>query len=298
MRVVLVEPSTVGLECVSRLLVSAGCSVLPFKDSRLALEHLVSDPNIDVLITSFEFPTMSGLRLCSAARQISKEKNRQLYILMMSSDRDQAKLLDALENGADDFISKPPNSQELTARLKSAERMKSAQSDLIRLAKLDPLTELYNRRAFFELGDQICSSASSERPVTAMMFDIDHFKQVNDTYGHDAGDKVIKLVAKAATSLPGISGRLGGEEFASIFFAGEEIAMELAEQVRTEVMEHNIQLESSIEGSGTQLLAVTVSIGVAVSRVASEMNWILKQADTALYRAKLSGRNRVVLVVT
>src|SRR5207237_4028964 len=132
----------------------------PFVDGREALDHIKANAEVDVLITSTEPASLSGIELCWETRLLAS-CGRPIHIILMSSNRDQAHLVQALDCGADDFIGKPPAARELFARLRSAERMLSMQRDLIRLATTDPLTGLLNRRAFFEHGLQLCAQAGA-----------------------------------------------------------------------------------------------------------------------------------------
>src|SRR5207302_5334426 len=133
--------------------------------------------DVNVLITSVELTSMSGLELCWETRLLSG-RDRTIYIILMSSNLDQQHLISALDSGADEFIRKPPVAEELYARLRSAERLLRLQSELIRLASIDPLTGVFNRRAFFEKTENAGTS------LAAIMFDVDHFKSINDSYGH------------------------------------------------------------------------------------------------------------------
>jgi two-component system cell cycle response regulator len=235
MRVVVVDPSRTVLKAVSRLLAIDGHEVVTFLDGPEALGHIKMDAGVDALITSAELTTMSGIELCWETRLISGH-DRAIYIILMSSNSDQKNLINALDSGADEFIGKPPAKEELYARLRSAERLVRLQRELIRLATTDPLTGLLNRRAFFEKAHQVIAQASAANRVAAIMFDVDHFKRVNDTYGHDVGDRVLRGIAQAATSQCPKVGRLGGEEFAILLEASNlEAGVDLAESLRAKV---------------------------------------------------------------
>ena len=213
MRVVVVDPSRTVLKFVTRMLESGGHEARPFVDGRAALVHIQSDPEVGALITSAELGSMSGLELCWETRLLAKGR-RPIYIILMSANQERGSLVEALDSGADDFIGKPPIPEELHARLRAAGRLAAMQNDLIRLATTDPLTGMLNRRAFFERAADLHARADAGEPVSAIMFDIDHFKRINDSFGHDAGDETIRGVAQAAAIEGGIVGRLGGEEFA------------------------------------------------------------------------------------
>ena len=215
MHVVIADSSRVGLEILKRMLKERGDTVDTFTDGLKAYRFLVEEPNVDVLLTGFELSSMSGLELCWEARVLTQNR-RPFYVITMSSTHDQDKLVQALDSGADDFIRKPPANEELFARLRAAERLTAMQNELIRLANIDSLTEIYNRRAFFENAERAICELKPDQPLSAIMFDIDHFKKINDTYGHDVGDDAIRKVAQLASIKDGIVGRLGGEEFAII----------------------------------------------------------------------------------
>ena len=292
MRAVVVDPSRVVLKCVSQLLAARNYEIRAFVDGREALDCLKSDPEVGVLITSTEPISISGAELCWEGRLLASGR-RPIHIIVMSSNNDQKHLVEALDGGADDFIRKPPAAEELYARLRCAERLASMQRQLFRLATTDPLTGVLNRRAFFERGDELCvkaASAAAERggALSAIMFDVDHFKRVNDGCGHDVGDEVLRVVARTVAEQGGVVGRLGGEEFA-ILLEGADLpdAVQFASRLRASIAALRIETEKG-------LLSVTCSLGVSVHVQDDTIDRLLKRADTALYKAKQGGRNRVV----
>jgi diguanylate cyclase (GGDEF)-like protein len=269
---------------VTRLLEARDHEVLPFADGARALDCMRENSEVAALITSVELDGMSGLELCWETR-ILAGRDRPIYVILMSSSTDRGMLGEALDSGADDFISKPPVADELYARLRAAERLGSMQRELVRLASVDPLTGLHNRRVFFEMAEE---ARAQESRLTALMFDIDHFKRVNDLYGHDVGDQVIAAVAKAAATEGAIIGRLGGEEFAMLL-RGVSLAegAELAEQLRQCIAALRFDTDKGP-------MTVTCSFGVSERTAGDTVDDLLKRADVALYAAKTSGRNRVV----
>ena len=285
MRVVLVDPSRTAAKIVSRMLESRGHEVQVFADGREALAYIKSDPEVDALITSAEPLSMSGLELCWETRLLATN-HRPIYVILMSSNQADGKLIEALDSGADDFLGKPPVAEELYARLRAAERFSTMQRELIRLATTDSLTGMFNRRAFFDKAKDLCVRANAGEPFSAVMIDIDHFKHINDVHGHDVGDDAICEVAHEVMVDRSIVGRLGGEEFA-VLLDGRCMAdaVEIAERLR-------LQLAALKVGPGG--LSLTCSLGVSEWTRGDTIDRLLKRADMALYEAKIGGRNRVV----
>jgi two-component system, cell cycle response regulator len=287
MRVVLVDSSRTVLKLIARLLQARDHEVHPFVDGCEAIAYIRADPAIDALITSTTPSSMCGIELCWETRLIA-DAGRPIYIILMSSNADEHTVIEALDSGADDFIGKPPAVEELYARLRSAERLAAMQRDLIMLATTDPLTGLLNRRAFFERGRELCDDAKASRPTTAVMIDIDHFKRINDVYGHDVGDEAIRAVTRVARAAGDVVGRLGGEEFV-ILRADKTLAQaaDLAEELRQAIA----GIEIANDG---EPLRLTCSLGVSAWTEGDSIDRLLKRADLALYAAKSAGRNRVV----
>jgi two-component system, cell cycle response regulator len=282
MRIVVVDSSRTVLKAVSKLLESDRHTVVTFADAKQALDFIKSDREASVLITSVELMSMSGLELCRETRLLSG-RDRTIHIILMSSNCEEQHLVNALDSGADEFIRKPLIAEELYARLRSAERLLRLQSDLIRLARVDPLTGVLNRRAFFATAEQM-----GRTPFAAIMFDVDHFKDINDSYGHDVGDQVLHVIGREASNRHGIVGRLGGEEFA-VLLEGADLE---AGQAHAELL--RIALAGLSFDTGRGELSVTCSLGVAQGRPGESIDQLLKRADAALYAAKEGGRNRVV----
>ena len=290
MQIVLVDPSRTVRRIVTDLIRLGDHQVFPLSDGDEALAHIKANPEVRALITSAELATMSGVDLCRQARAFAGGR-RPLYILLMSSSDEHNRLVQALDNGADDFICKPPIAEELRARLRTADRVTSMQSELFRFATTDFLTGLLNRRAFFEKAEDACRRAQKGSPVSAFICDLDHFKQINDTYGHGVGDTVLRTVAAKAAQLHAIVGRLGGEEFGVVVEAAVADALEIAESFRRAISELRIP-------AGNTTVDVTSSFGVAEWEIGDTTDSLLRRADMALYEAKRAGRNRVVAADT
>lgn len=286
MRVMLVDPSKVGLKLMGRMIEDMGHSVCPFLDGKDALQHLHEDTNLDVVMTSFEVSGVPGIQLCWEARVIAN-RGRPIYVIAMSSNNDTTHLVEALDSGADDFIRKPPDKIELEARLRAADRMNQARRELVRWATHDALTSLLNRRAYFTLAEEMIQGGGD---VSLLLFDIDHFRSVNETYGHDSGDLVLVAVSRVLWAHSGRAARIGVKEFA-ILLPGtpETAARETAEALRREIEAMSVNLPSGARP------AVTISIGVAEYLPAEDVDDWMKRADDALNAAKDEGHNRVVM---
>jgi len=284
MRVILVDPSRTTAKIVSRLLEARGHEVLAFADGREALACAKADHEVGALITSTEPLSMSGLELCWETRLVSSPQ-RPIYVIMMSSMTDDDTRILALDHGADDFMGKPPIADELYARLRAAERFAEMQRELLRLATTDALTGMLNRRAFFDRAGTLCARAQTGSALGAIMADLDHFKRINDTHGHAAGDEALRAVAQTLMGEGPVVGRLGGEEFAILVDTPVSRAVELAERLR-------LKIEGLHIGIGG--MALTCSFGVSEWIQGDSIDRLLQRADFALYEAKVGGRNRVV----
>ncbi len=286
MRIVLVDPSRAIQRAMTDLIVPGEHEVFACSHGREALDRIAADEAVGTLITSVQLADISGIQLCAAARKLTGSR-RALFIIVMSSTDDYGQVIQALDNGADDFIRKPPFPEELRARLRAASRFTSIQRDLIRYATTDSLTGLLNRRAFFADAVEACTAADSGNPLSVILFDVDRFKRINDMHGHRAGDVVLaKLGAAVKTVSEGPVGRLGGEEFCLLLSDDLAEAVEVAEDLRQSI--------KALEFPEMESLGVTCSFGVAEWENGDTIDRILRRADLAMYEAKRTGRDRVI----
>jgi two-component system, cell cycle response regulator len=286
MRIALVDPSRAVQRAIENLVAQDGHEIIAFSDGMDALGCIEADPTVSVLITSVHLPDISGFDLCTEARKVA-DVQRPLVIIVMSSIEDVDATTKALNSGADDFMHKPPSAEELRARLRAAERLTSMQRELIKHATTDYLTGVMSRRAFFESAIIALRAAGPITPVSAILFDIDHFKSINDTGGHAVGDIILANVANTAqTMASGIVGRLGGEEFCILERCDLGDAVELAETLRTDIKRLKIAQYHSVR--------VTCSFGVSTWEEGDTIDSLIRRADLAMYEAKRSGRDRVV----
>ena len=259
-----------------------------------------ADGNYDLLVISLGLENFDALRLCSQVRSL--ERTRGLPILIIAEAEDNARLLRGLEIGVNDYLVRPIDKNEMFARVRTQVRKKRYTERLrdnfqlsMEAAITDSLTGLHNRRYMeSHLGTLVDEAAARGKPLSLLILDIDYFKSINDSYGHDAGDDVLREFAiRVRKSIRGIdlACRYGGEEFVIVMPETDmTVAGVVAERIRRRVAGEPFAIQ---KGSGA--IDVTISIGIAALHCADDKaDTILKRADQALYRAKRDGRNRVV----
>ncbi|MEI6559469.1 MAG: PleD family two-component system response regulator [Rhodospirillaceae bacterium] len=298
-RVLVLEDSALDFDKITETLRRDGAEVYSAANCASALERALGE-EFELVIVSLTLLNEDGLRLCSQLR--SHERTRQVPILLMIDEGDLNRVAKGLELGANDYVIKPIDRNELQARVRTQVRRKRYQDRLrsnyeqsLSLALTDSLTGVFNRRyVSAHLPRLLDRAADSNKPVSILMFDIDHFKRVNDTFGHDVGDEVLREVAvRAARNLRNFDlvARLGGEEFVVIMPDTDgESALMVAERLRQRIGDTPFQITAPVNE-----VTITVSVGVAVGgRVGDTVDTLIKRADEALYAAKRSGRNRVI----
>lgn len=287
MHAAIVDSSRVVQKMVAQHFVDRGDTASTFDNSVEALNSINNDASIDILITSLEVSPLSGLELCWQSR-LAANMRRPLYIAVMTSANDTDHIAQALDCGADDLIAKPICRQQLYARLRVVARLHNAQNRLVQLAETDTLTGVLNRGALFEKLNAWLADPEKTQSLSAIMLDIDHFKRINDTYGHQLGDDVIRATAAEAAKIGGgVVGRLGGEEFVLILPGPtEEQAVSMADDLRQRCAE----LVFNTENDPFQM---TCSCGVSRRVEGDTADTLLRRADIALYKAKTGGRNQV-----
>jgi two-component system cell cycle response regulator len=279
----------------------------------LSIEHTVeieADPTeglfhaaegaYDLVIVSLTLENFDGLRLCSQIRSLDRTRN--VPILAVSEADSNARLVRGLEIGVNDYLIRPIDKNEMLARVRTqikkkryTERLRDNVQMSIEMAITDALTGLFNRRYMeTHLAGLVEQAAARSKPIAVLVLDIDYFKSINDGHGHDAGDDVLRefslRIRKCIRNID-LACRYGGEEFVVVMPETDiAVAAMVAERLRRSIASERFSIQQ-----GANSLEVTISIGIAaLSGADDNAAAILKRADTALYRAKRDGRNRVV----
>jgi two-component system, cell cycle response regulator len=300
MKVLAAEDNPVSLTALRAMLTKWGYHAITAADGQEAWRILQEPDGPSLAILDWMMPGLDGVEICRRVRKADREP--YIYILLLTSRTESQDLVEGMEAGADDYLTKPCNARELRVRLRAGRRVLDLQRELVAArealrdqAMHDGLTGLLNRSAIFEaLNAELIRSAREKQPLAVMLIDLDRFKQTNDTYGHLAGDEVLCEAArrmKASVRRYDSVGRYGGEEFLIVLpGCDSSSAVAQAERVREAIAAEPCPF-------GTNSLTVTCSIGV-VSRsypAAEQAGRLVREADEALYRAKNEGRNRVTL---
>jgi diguanylate cyclase (GGDEF)-like protein len=289
--VLVVDDMESGRSVLVQLLQSQNYRTFQASSGREAMAMLAEHPDIELVITDFHMGDMDGHELTRSIRACYPAD--RIRVIGISASSDPFLSASFLKAGASDFIYRPFIAEEVKYRIQSNLDTLDQIKRLRFLAERDPLTGLYNRRAFFERAHAVMDDLRSKgRDGSVAILDIDHFKKVNDNYGHDTGDRVIKQVAKVLHDScalgNAITARFGGEEFVLLFDNVETAEVqERCESIRQAVAELVIPYEQSS-------LSVTASIGAAMIQASEGMDNNLNAADQMLYMAKNSGRNRLI----
>jgi diguanylate cyclase (GGDEF)-like protein len=296
--VLLVEDSPTTQAFLSKHL--AHYRVIHASDGEEAWQMLLDRDDIEIVLTDIQMPKLNGHQLLVRIRKSTEMRIRSLPVIVMTAAGDKTDRDLAFLNGANDFITKPMDEIELQARIgvhyrlaRTIRELEESRRQLAEQATTDPLTHLKNRRLFIENGDNLMASAHRHRTdVSVLVADLDHFKRINDTFGHHAGDEALVSVARTLTAMTRAEdtvARTGGEEFAVLMPSTNRLgAAVLAERIRAAVEREKILV-------GDRTFSLTISIGLAslAADGGKDVTDLLKIADRRLYLAKQNGRNRI-----
>jgi diguanylate cyclase (GGDEF)-like protein len=297
MRILIAEDDPVTRRLLEVKLAKWGYEVVVTGDGNEAWQALQSEDAPQLAILDWMMPGMDGIEICRRARQ--ELKDFYTYIILLTALHQDEDLVTGMDAGADDYITKPFKSNELRVRLRAGRRIIELQDELIAArealrekAAHDPLTGLWNHEKILRiLGQELHRAEREGLSVSVVMADLDHFKNVNDTYGHPTGDTVLRTAAKrmvTSTRDYDAVGRYGGEEFLLVLpGCDHRCATSTAIRILNCI---GLEAVDSFEG----MIPITVSLGIAASipKQRRDQDAMVKAADAALYRAKENGRNR------
>jgi two-component system cell cycle response regulator len=301
LKILVADDSPVYRKLVEQTLSQERYDVLLAKSGRQAMDLFV-EHRPALVITDWSMPDISGIELCQRIRRDYQQF--YVYVILLTGNTDKEEVIEGLAAGADDYLTKPFHPGELQARVGVGRRIvdlhrevQDKNRQLEEMALTDPLTGLPNRRAIdFWASRQLSAAVRHDFRIWAAMADLDHFKSINDTHGHDAGDIVLKSFAdilKSNTRQSDVCGRLGGEEFLVIITHVEKQNVTIAiERIRKQFEAQKFTVAQNTFGA-------TASFGIAGIRAkaAPDFSDLVTRADAALYHAKRQGRNRVEFVI-
>jgi diguanylate cyclase (GGDEF)-like protein len=297
MKILIAEDDFTSRSILTAVLKKWGFDPVVAEDGGAAWDVLQRPDAPRLILLDWNMPGMDGLEICRRLREIGS--GNPPYVILLTARDKKSDIVAGLKAGANDYVAKPYDNEELQARIRVGQRMLEMQSRLLEArdklayqAMHDFLTGVYNRRAIRDrLKEEISRAKRENGSLSVGMLDIDHFKNINDTFGHQAGDEA--LVAFTRCIQGGLReydcvGRYGGEEF--LVIAPRAIgrdAESLYERLRARIADAGITTNAGI-------VSLTVSIGVAPGTGQSTVDALIAAADAALYQAKADGRNRVV----
>jgi len=290
MRVLIADDDRLSARMLEASLKAGGYEVTVVDDGAEAWQVLKGDERPQIAILDWMMPGMDGLEVC---RRVRRSAGPYVYILLLTGNTDPDSVVIGMDAGADDYIRKPFHPAELKARLRSGKRIVELEEKLRRQATLDSLTGIMNRGAIMErFAIEMDRAYRDGESLCIAMVDLDHFKKVNDTYGHTVGDAVLCETAVRMTSVLrpyDSAGRYGGEEFIIVFPKCDAAqASSIAERIRRSISLAPVR-------TNFDAISVTASIGLAQAQRYRNADSIIRDADDALFRAKQGGRNRVEL---
>lgn len=291
-RILIADDKAVNRRLLKSMVAEMGMDSIEAQDGEEACNILKREDAPQIVLLDWVMPKLNGLEVCKRIALERSQSQKYRYIILVTSKDKDDEISEGFLAGADDYITRPFNRNELRMRLNVGVRIVQMQRDLLKLLHWDPLTNALNRRAALErLDEEIKRATRSQSPLSIAMLDIDHFKQINDTHGHLVGDLVLKEVVTRifhALSSYDLIGRYGGDEFI-LLFPNTELAdaTHICSHIQN-AFTHNPIISADLK------LFVTVSIGVTSHSSESDLaDTLIHHADDALYKAKRQGRNQV-----
>lgn len=300
MKILIAEDDVTSRLILKNMLNKWGYDVVSATDGHDAWKKLQEEDAPKLVILDWMMPGIEGIEICQKIRENSKKEDQYTYVTLLTAKESKENIITGMDAGADDYITKPFDLHELRVRVRAGQRIVQLQSELLEAKKkleiqsrTDLLTGVLNRRAILSfIEKELSRTKRADSHISISILDLDHFKKINDTFGHLAGDAVLRESMNRVEDtirMYDTIGRFGGEEFIVVLpGANQADAFAVAERIRIKINERT----ASVNGVG---IPFTVSQGLATCNGELTMDELIAKADEALYRAKENGRNRVEL---
>lgn len=298
MRILIAEDDVTSRLILENMLTKWGYDVVSATDGNDAWKKLQEEDSPKLVILDWMMPGIEGIEICRKIRENSKSEDQYTYVTLLTAKESKENIVTGMDAGADDYITKPFDMHELRVRVRAGQRIVQLQSELLEAKKdmeiqsrTDPLTGVLNRRAILsQIENELSRAKRDNAHISISMLDLDHFKKINDTFGHLAGDAVLResmnRVEETIRTYDAV-GRFGGEEFIVVLPGAKEAdAFIIADRIRMKINEKN----ANIDGVS---IPFTISQGLATCNGELTADELIAKADEALYRAKQNGRNCV-----
>jgi diguanylate cyclase (GGDEF)-like protein len=292
-KILAVDDQPDNLDLLAQILEENNHEVIIARNGNEAVEK-AGESFPDVILLDIQMPGMDGFQTCEVIKK--NEKTKDIPIIFLSAQTGEENVVKGLDLGAYDYITKPFNERELVSRVAVMLRIRAAEQKIQTMALTDTLTGLYNRRFLYQrFGEEVSRSIRAGAALSCFMIDIDYFKKINDTLGHDFGDFVLKKVADLLKeNLRGYDAivRYGGEEFFVLLPGADTTNAEnVAQKIREKIKNYSFEKDS-------KQVNLTISVGVfglPANHLSDDIDQYIKNADDALYKAKNEGRDKVVV---
>jgi len=298
MKILIAEDDITSRNILEAVLAKWGYEVISAVDGNEAWEKLQCADAPKIAVLDWMMPGIEGIEICRRFRENKKDEDQYTYLILLTAKGEKENIVSGMEAGADDYVVKPFDQNELRVRIRAGQRIVQLQAELLAAkqklllqSRTDPLTGIFNRRAILsQIEIELSRAQREEKKLSLCMIDIDHFKSINDTYGHMIGDDVLREVVRrirAVIRQYDSLGRFGGEEFLIIIPGMEEaVAFKVSERIRLAIGETDFDINES-------MISITISQGVVTGDGNTKVDELIAAADKALYQAKENGRNRV-----